>query len=172
MAGDARTICRLFWVSLRIERGCHVKKTAIAIGLAATVGVASFAGTAVAAQDRPSFKSFKVTVTPSKPKAGHAITAVGTGAPKSAAMDCIEVLLKKGFTPGQSQSYIPTLRTPNSNAAGKVVCQDKFMAFHDRARGKMHYCPPTKADKKAGWGCGIVIASSDNKYIGVAKFKF
>jgi len=153
-----------------------MKKLVVAVGAAGLIG-AGIAGPAVA-QAHPhhvpakSYKSFKLTVKPSKPKAGQRVTASGTSTEKNASFNCIEIVIQKGHTPGSANAWVPTLRTPTSNSKGKVVCKDTFTKFSQTLKGKKHSCPPSKSDKKSGWSCGMVIASNDRKSIGIAKFKF
>jgi hypothetical protein len=45
-----------------------------------------------------------------------------------------------------------------SNSKGKGSCQLAFSPFHKTINGKNHSCPPSKKDKKAGWGCGMAVA--------------
>jgi hypothetical protein len=154
-----------------------MKKQALAVGTAAALAALSVAGSAVAAQahqSRPAatFKTFRVTLSSTRPHSGQSITASGTSTEKNASFNCIEILLHGSQTPGQQNAWLPTLRTPSSNAKGRVVCKDVFQKFHHTLSGKTHYCPPSNADKRAGWGCGMVIASNDRKSIGIAHFKF
>jgi hypothetical protein len=151
-----------------------MKKFALAVGVAGLIGAGVAAPLASAAPSHPALtpKLFKVTLSTYKPHAGQAITATGTGAEKNASFHCVELLIQKGHTPGASNAWLPTLRTPSSNAKGKVVCKDTFAKFHLTLHGKKHYCPPTRADKNSGWSCGMVEASSDSKSVGIVKFRF
>jgi hypothetical protein len=151
-----------------------MKKLILSAAVAGLLG-AGVAAPAAAYTHHPAalpYKPFKLTVTPLKPKVGQAVTASGTSTEKHASFHCVELLIQKGHTPGSSNAWLPTLRTPSSNAKGKVVCKDTFAKFSLTLKGKKHHCPPSKADKASGWGCGMVIASNDQKSIGIKKFKF
>jgi hypothetical protein len=146
-----------------------MKRTAAALGAVVVIlGIVAFAVPALAAPKL----DIKVTLSPTKPKNGQAVAVTGTGGPKNSPYNCVEALMHKGYTPGGAQAYLPTLRNPVANSKGKVVCHSKFGAFSAKARGATRHCPPTKADKKAGWGCGFILATADNKQAGKARFKF
>jgi hypothetical protein len=150
-----------------------MKKTALAIGAAASIClVGAGAPAALATTHHPAAK-FSATVTPTKPKSGQAIVGKATGAAKKAQYYCLLTLDHKGITFGASLADTASLVTVNSNSAGKITCKSLFLPFKGTYKGKKHSCPPTKADKKAGWTCGLSFANANNhKQFTIADFKF
>jgi hypothetical protein len=152
-----------------------MKKSALAIGAAASIclaGVGAPAAMAVTHSAHHAAK-FKATVTPAKPKSGQPIVVKASGLQKKASYYCLLALAHKGVTGNASTANTQSLVTVKTNAAGKVTCKNIFLPFKGTWKGKKHSCPPTKADKKSGWGCGVAFASvKGHNFVGTAKFKF
>jgi hypothetical protein len=157
-----------------------MKKTALAIGAAAAICLAGVGAPAAVAvthsphvASAPSKAKFKATVKPAKPRAGQTIIAHATGAQKNAKYYCLLALYHKGITGNANSAVTGSLITVKAGAAGKITCKNIFLPFKRSWKGKKHSCPPTKADKKAGWGCGLAFASvKGHNFAGTAVFKF
>jgi hypothetical protein len=154
-----------------------MRKSALAIGVAASICLAGTAAPAAFAQGHtPHAKAAKpkVTVSPAKPKLTSPVTAKASGFPKNTKIVCLLVVFKPGAPVGAAQAYVPSLVNLKSNAKGKATCHQLFLKFKAKdSKGKTHSCPPSKADKKSGWGCGVTVANPANhKQYAVGLFKF
>jgi hypothetical protein len=151
-----------------------MRKTALALGAAASIGlIGATAPVALAQPGHQAAKGFHATVNVTKPKIGQNLKVKATGAKPNATYFCVLVVDHKGISGAASLADTPTLETRKSNAAGKITCNQVFNKFTGSYKNKKHSCPPTKADKRSGWGCGVGLANESNtKNFAVALFKF
>jgi hypothetical protein len=146
-----------------------MKKMALALGVGATIAVA---GVAVPVAEANA--GLHLSVSPAKPSAGQTIKMHATGAVKNGRYVCITALTHKGVKEQASISNANNVVTDaKSSKKGVVNCQLSFLPFSKPYHGKTHHCPPTKKDKRAGWGCGAAVANFNNhKQFVIKKFKF
>ncbi|HWC33946.1 MAG TPA: hypothetical protein VG650_03870 [Mycobacteriales bacterium] len=145
-----------------------MKRTTLALGAAASIAVAGLATPIASAS-----AGLHGTVKPAKPAVGQTVKVHVTGAAKNHSYYCLLAIGHAGVMGGASLADTGTLQTVKSNRSGVVSCTQIFLTFPGSYQGKSHQCPPTKADKKHGWYCGVGIANVTNhKQFVIAKFNF
>jgi len=125
---------------------------------AATLGIVAAATPALAAR-----AIFVSNASPnSGVKNGTVITDTGTGAFKSTAYLCVQLVVNP-----TSQVYAAKLlstKTVTSNALGKVVCKQTFNGWQAKdTKGIVRHCPLTTTDKNAGFVCGVALGDKASK---------
>ena len=137
------------------------KMLAAAAATASLVLAATAAGTADASQHEPAARVsyFKTKVTPSSGvTSGTTVTSKGSGAEPSTAYYCL-LAVYDADGGGVSAPNESTLRTVRSNARGKISCSQTYRPFSaEDNRGVTRHCPTTRADKRAHFKCGVVMA--------------
>ncbi|HTR70115.1 MAG TPA: hypothetical protein VMH41_07785, partial [Mycobacteriales bacterium] len=135
-----------------------MKKSVVAVGTALTMALAGAAAPAALAQGHtPHAKAsagLKVSVSPSKPKSGDTVHATLSGGKKGVNYVCVFTTFKKGTSLGASDAYTNSAQTNIKAKHGKAHCSFVFLPFKVPAG---HSCPPSKADKKKGWKCGVAF---------------
>lgn len=124
--------------------------------VAAAAGIAGSAG-AVQTKDATIGKVFKTTLTPKTGiHTGTVLTLKGTKALKNTAYYCVMTSAKDGV----SAPDVKHMQVVKSNAKGAISCKIKFAPFTGTgdSDNKKHSCPPSPADKKAGFKCAIAFA--------------
>jgi hypothetical protein len=152
------------------EKGSRMKKTAAVIGAA---GLCLAAGMAPAL-GASSVHHFKTVASPSTVKVGQTVTAKGKGAIKGATYYCVLTLENPHVSGGQTLASIPSLKYPKASKSGAISCSQKLVKFVGHNGSKAYNCPPTKAQKKAGWSCAVAFADQKTmgkKSLSVAPFK-
>ena len=146
-----------------------MRKMALAVGVGATIAVA---GVAMPVADANA--GLHLSVSPSKPSAGQPISMHATGAVKHGTYVCITTLVHKGVKEKAAIANVNnTVNNAKASGKGVVNCKLTFLPFTKTYHGKKISCPPTKKNKKAGWGCGAAVANLHNhKQFVVTKFKF
>jgi hypothetical protein len=148
-----------------------MKKTALAVAASAAAAISLGAATAPLAQA----SGLHVTVSPTKPKPGQTVTAKLTGGAHKAKYYCIMGVEKAGTTPGVNSADVSSLQTLTTNSHGAATCHQVFFKFtvKEKYKGKAVSCPPSKAEKKAGFKCGVAFANVKNhKQFSFGVFKF
>jgi hypothetical protein len=152
-----------------LEGIAGMRRTAIAVGVAASIGLAAAASAPAAL----GLSALHITVSPTKPKPGALVTAKVTNATPHAKYYCILTLHKPGVRATSKSAYIPSLVRLKASSRGTMTCHQVFVTFHGTYQGKTHYCPPKPADKRAGWGCAVTIINQANyKQHVYGSFKF
>jgi len=151
-----------------------MRKSILAAGAAASIClVGATAPVALAQSHATSKTAFKATVSPRKPKAGQTVIAKATGAKPKASYYCLLSLYKKGAKLGAALADTNTLVTLKSNSKGRITCKTVFVKFHGTGQYKKISCPPTRAQAKSGWKCGVALANANNhNNFVLAAFKF
>jgi hypothetical protein len=149
-----------------------MKRTALAVA-ASAAALSIGAVTAPLAQA----SGLHVTLSTTKPKAsGQFVTAHVTGGkPRNADYLCIFSMDKAGVKQTAALAYTPSFDKFTFNKHGAATCKMFFSKFSvpQKFKGKKLTCPPTKAEKKAGWKCGVAVANFVTRKAGVfAPFKF
>jgi hypothetical protein len=146
-----------------------MRKTALAL-----VAATGFAFAGVAAPVAVASGSLHLSVKPAKPSAGQTIKMHATGGVKKGRYVCITALAHKGVKETASLSNETNVVTnAKSNKKGVVNCHLSFLPFTKTVHGKKISCPPTKKNKRDGWGCGAAVANFNNHNQFVLKrFKF
>jgi hypothetical protein len=146
-----------------------MKRTALAVA-------ASAAALSLGAVSAPLQASgLHVTVSPTKPRAGQTVTVKLTGGAHKAKYYCIMGVERKGVTPGVNTADVASLQTLTTNKFGKATCHQVFFKFSVKTKykGKAVTCPPSRAQKRAGWKCGVAFANVKNhKQFSFGLFKF
>jgi hypothetical protein len=132
-----------------------MKKMALAVAAAAAVGLGGVAAPFAQAS------GLHITITPLRPHQGQPMTAHVTGGPpNSKDYLCIESMYKAGVKPSAAEAYTPSYqKIPKLSPSGAGTCHMVFLKFHVKIGGKTLYCPPTAANKRAGWKCGVATAN-------------
>ena len=148
-----------------------MRKTALAVAAMAALGLgASLAPVAQASS------GLHVTATPLKPANGHPVTAHITGGPPhSKDYLCIFSMYKKGVKATAGLADTPSFTKVTLNKYGAATCHMIFLKFKvsQKFHGKPLVCPPTRAEKAAGWKCGVAAANFvTRKQFTFALFKF
>lgn len=139
---------------MRISKTLAVAASACAIATAAAIPA-----TAGVAHHPASKGTFKSTISPNPVHSGQTLTLKGSGALKNTSYTCVIVVIK-----GKNYGLAPGSLTPvKSNSKGKVTCKHTFTSFSASVGGKTRHCPLTKADKKAGFQCGMAVSTADQK---------
>jgi hypothetical protein len=136
-----------------------MRKTALAIGLAGamtlTGGVAEIASATA---------GLHAKVDNTHPKVGDTVKLKYKGARKNeSTYVCIYTLTAPSGKLGKKDSNPSNFTFETSNSKGKGSCSLAFVKFTNTIKGKNHSCPPTKKDKRKGWGCGMAIADSAHR---------
>jgi hypothetical protein len=134
-----------------------MRRTAIAVGVAAGIGLAAASAPAATA-----LSALHITVSPLKPKPGAPVTAKVTNATPRAKYYCILTLHKAGVSANAKSAFVPSLVHVTASSRGTMTCHEVFLPFSGTFQGKRHYCPPRAADKRAGWGCAVTIINVKN----------
>lgn len=145
-----------------------MRKTALALGAAASISVAALGAPLASAN-----AGLSGTAKPAKPAIGQTVKVHVTGAIKKHSYYCLLALGHAGVMGGASLADTGTLQTVKSTKSGVINCTQVFLNFTGTYKGKTHHCPPTKADKRHGWYCGVGIANVTNhKQFVIVPFKF
>jgi hypothetical protein len=93
---------------------------------------------------------------------GTVITDTGTGAFKSTAYLCAQIIVNP--TTAVVAVKLLSTKTVTSNATGKVICKQTFNAWQAKdSKGVVRHCPLTTADRTAHFLCGIGLADKASK---------
>lgn len=145
--------------------------TVAALGLA-LLGAAT-ATSASAQTDTSARTGLHATVTPSTPSRYQAVTSTLTGGHARTSYYCTLTIWHAGIAGGASLASTSSIVTVKTNRAGKATCHQTFIPFSGTWQGHRHYCPPTRADKRAGWKCGVGYANTNNLHENAAAlFRF
>ena len=131
----------------------------------ALLGVAGQAPVSAKPADGPTVAQragLHATVSPSKPAVGQTVTSKLTGGAPNTTYYCTLTIYKKGIKGSASTAYSPSIVQIKTNKSGVATCRQTFQKFTASYDGTSHSCPPTKKDKKAGWGCAVGWANSKN----------
>lgn len=113
------------------------------------------------AADAGSTKYFHSTVSPSTAvKSGTVLTSKATGATPNTAYYCV-IAAYSTKNGGVSAPDNATLKVVKTNKKGQATCKVTYHPFKgtdNNGDGKTHGCPVSKANKKAGWKCGVAWA--------------
>jgi hypothetical protein len=148
-----------------------MKKTAI-VGVAASLCLLG-SGTALATAHHPAEKKHylkTVKLSTYKPASGQTVKGTASPANPKGNYVCIFSAYKPGAKLSASDSNTSSVQLNLKVKHGKVSCSNVFLPFTTPSG---HHCPPSKADKKAGWSCGLAFADQDNRTdykVGVFKF--
>jgi hypothetical protein len=150
-----------------------MKKTAIVAGVASLCLAGTAGGAAIATTHHtPAITrgGLTVKVSPTRPSPGQSVKATLTGARKGVGYVCIEGTFKKGVKLSASDGYTPSAVLNIKAHHGKASCNQVYLPFTTPSG---HHCPPTKKDKKAGWGCGVAFADPKHRtHYSYALYKF
>lgn len=132
---------------------------AASLVLATTAIGAAAASPQPAAQERTSY--FKSKVTPKTGvTSGTTVTLKGKGAKRSTSYYCL-LAVYDADGGNIAAPLISSARAVSSNARGKVSCQQTYRPFSARDNnGVMRHCPTTRADRRANFKCGVVLADA------------
>ena len=137
------------------------KMLAIAAAAASLMLATAATGAADASQHDPAQRAtyFKSKVTPNSDVApGTTLTLVGKGAKPSTAYYCI-LAVYDADGGNVAAPYIATAQGVDSNARGKVTCRMGYRPFSARDdNGVLRHCPTSRADRRANFKCGVVLA--------------
>jgi hypothetical protein len=146
----------------------NMKKIAVA-GAGACLALGVIAGPLVSASAAPAKVTthgglkVKVTGATKNVKNGQHTIAHVSHAKPGGSYDCLEGIFN-AKNPKHYFANIGTLTLPNASAKGTFVCNIVFHPFSgkDHTGGKKLSCPVTKAEKKAGFSCGLAVANTKN----------
>lgn len=129
------------------------------VGAAAETTASAQTGEPTVAEQKAGMRA---TVTPTRPARYAAVTSKLTGGKSRTTYYCTLTLYKAGISGGASLAYSPSITTVKTSRSGKATCRQTFVPFSGTWDGQRHYCPPTRADKRAGWKCGVGWANSND----------
>lgn len=120
-------------------------------------------GAADASQHEPAQRTsyFKSKVTPnSDVTPGTTLTLKGSGAKRSTAYYCL-LAVYDADGGNVAAPHIPSAQGVDSNRRGKVTCRMTYTPFSaEDDNGVMRHCPTTRADRRANFKCGVVLADA------------
>jgi hypothetical protein len=136
-----------------------MKKTALAISVAGAIGI-----TGAVVPLASATAGLHASVDNTHPKVGDTVKLTYSGARKNeTTYVCIYTLTPPSGKLGKNDSNPSNFTFETSNAKGRGSCQLAFVKFTNTIKGTNHSCPPTKKDRRHGWGCGMAIADSAHR---------
>lgn len=132
------------------------------LGIAMTGAIAGTTASAKTAETSASERAgLRATISPARPTRYQAVSSTLTGARPRTSYYCAMTVYKPGVPASASLAYTAGFVQTKTNASGRATCRQTFVPFKGTYKGQRHSCPPTRADKRAGWRCGIGWSNSN-----------